>query len=97
MVKGKNITILNLKQKLNFSCDYFIICSGESKNQVYAIFQSIKNYIIKKFKTSPWHVEGIKNQEWILIDYTTIVVHIFQDKIRSYYNLENLWKNTDWN
>ncbi len=92
MVKGKDITILNLKKKQHFICDYFIICSGQSTNKVHAIFKYVKNIIIKKCHKNPCHVEGVENKQWILIDYITIVVHIFQEKIRLYYNLEHLWE-----
>ncbi|WP_185873687.1 ribosome silencing factor [Blattabacterium cuenoti] len=92
IVKGQNISILDLKNRNNFICDYFIICEGKSQNQVYAIFQSIEKTTIKTLNQTPWHIEGIKNGEWILIDYISIVVHIFQTKIRLHYNIENLWK-----
>ncbi|WP_185869908.1 ribosome silencing factor [Blattabacterium cuenoti] len=91
MVKGEDISILNLKNRDNFICDYFVICNGSSHNQVYAISQSIKKIIIRKLKKKPWHIEGLKNREWILVDYISIVVHIFQKKIRLHYDIENLW------
>ncbi len=91
MVKGKDISILNFKNRKNFVCDYFVICDGKSKSQVYAISRSIEKMTIEKLKEKPWHIEGSENGEWILIDYVSIVVHIFQKKLRLYYNLENIW------
>ncbi len=91
MVKGENISIINLKDRRNFICDYFVICNGDSNNQVYAIFQSIEKITIEKFQKKPWHIEGLKNKEWILVDYISIVVHIFQKKLRLHYDIENLW------
>ncbi|WP_185877217.1 ribosome silencing factor [Blattabacterium cuenoti] len=91
IVKGENISILNIKNK-NFICDYFIICNGKSKNQVYAIFQSIEKITKNKLNEKPWHKEGLKNREWILLDYISIVVHIFQEKTRLYYDIDNFWK-----
>lgn len=93
MVKGKDISIINLKNKENFVCDYFVICNGDSHNQVYAISQSIERITIEKLQEKPCHVEGLKNREWILVDYISIVVHIFQKKIRLYYNIEDLWNH----
>ncbi len=91
VVKGKDISIINLKDRENFICDYFVICNGISHNQVYAISQSIEKMTIEKLQKRPWHVEGLKNKEWILVDYVSIVVHIFQKKLRLYYDIENLW------
>ncbi len=94
MVKGENISVINLKNRENFICDYFVICDGNSRNQIFAISQSIKKNTIKKLKKKPWHVEGLINKEWILIDYISIVVHIFQKKVRLYYNIENIWNQS---
>ncbi|WP_185862536.1 ribosome silencing factor [Blattabacterium cuenoti] len=91
MVKGKDISVLNLKNRNNFVCDYFVVCNGESQNQVYAIYRSIEKITLEKLKEKPWHTEGLKNREWILIDYVSIVVHIFQKQVRLYYNIENIW------
>ncbi|WP_185852608.1 ribosome silencing factor [Blattabacterium cuenoti] len=91
MVKGENISVFNLKNRNNFVCDYFVVCNGESKNQVYAICRSIEKITIEKLKEKPWHIEGLKNREWILIDYVSIVVHVFQKRARFYYNIENIW------
>ncbi|WP_185865846.1 ribosome silencing factor [Blattabacterium cuenoti] len=91
MVKGKDISVINLKNRENFICDYFVICNGDSHNQVYAISQSIERTTIKQLKKKPWHIEGLKKREWILVDYVSIVVHIFQKEVRSHYNIEILW------
>jgi len=91
-VKGENISVIDLQKKVNFVCDYFVICNGDSKNQVYAIYKSIEKFTIEKLNQKPWHIEGSRNSEWILVDYISIVIHIFQTKKRYYYDIENLWK-----
>lgn len=91
MVKGEDIFIINLKNRENFICDYFVICNGNSQNQVYAISQSIEKITVKQLQKRPWHIEGLKNREWILVDYISIVVHIFHKKVRLHYNIESLW------
>ncbi|BAR92150.1 ribosome silencing factor [Blattabacterium cuenoti] len=91
IVKGEDISIINLKNRENFICDYFVICNGITHNQVYAISQSIEKMTIEKLQKKPWHVEGLKNREWILVDYISIVVHIFQKQLRLYYDIENIW------
>lgn len=98
MVKGKDISIINLKDRENFICDYFVICNGDSHNQVHAISQSIERTTIEKLQKKPWHIEGLRNKEWILVDYVSIVVHIFKKKLRLHYDIENLWNhNTKYN
>ncbi|WP_185877743.1 ribosome silencing factor [Blattabacterium cuenoti] len=92
LVKGENISIIDLKYKNNFICDYFVVCNGNSRNQVHAISQSVEKIIKNELETKPWHIEGLRNKEWILVDYITIVVHIFIEKKRYYYDIENLWK-----
>ncbi|WP_185864875.1 ribosome silencing factor [Blattabacterium cuenoti] len=96
-VKGENISILNFKKKENLIYDYFVICDGKSRNQVYAIFQSIEKIIKNEFKQMPRHIEGLKNKNWILVDYINIVIHIFQKEFRSYYNIEGIWNDILYN
>ena len=90
-VKGENIDILDLREIDNTVCDYFIICNGNSNTQVNAIVNSIQKTVSKELKDKPWHVEGMENAEWVLMDYVNVVVHVFQKQIREYYNIESLW------
>jgi len=90
-VKGNDIDILDLRAIDNTVCDYFVICNGNSNTQVNAIANSVQKVVSKELKDKPWHVEGSENAEWILMDYVSIVVHVFQKQIREYYNIESLW------
>tara|TARA_S200000501_G_scaffold360193_1_gene386973 strand:- start:1122 stop:1493 length:372 start_codon:yes stop_codon:yes gene_type:complete len=90
-VKGEKINQLDLRKLENTPCDYFIVCSGNSNTQVSAIVNSILKRVSKALKEKPFHTEGLDNAEWVLIDYVNVVVHIFQNQIREYYNLEELW------
>lgn len=90
-VKGKEISILDLREIENTVCDYFIICEGTSNTQVNAIVNSIQKKVSKELKDHPWHVEGADNAEWVLLDYVNIAVHVFQKHIRAYYDIESLW------
>lgn len=90
-VKGNDIAILDLRAIDNSACDYFVICNGNSNTQVNAIVNSIQKTVSKELKDKPWHVEGSENAEWVLMDYVTIVVHVFQKQIRDYYSIESLW------
>lgn len=90
-VKGEDIHQLDLRELDNTPCDFFIICSGNSNTQVTAIVNSIQKTVSKKLSEKPFHTEGLDNAEWVLIDYVNVVVHVFQNSIREYYNIEELW------
>ena len=90
-VKGDNIQLLDLREIENTVCDYFIVCSGSSNTQVNAISGSVQKIVSKELHDKPWHVEGQGNSEWVLMDYVNVVVHIFQNQFREYYDIESLW------
>ncbi len=94
-VKGRNISVLNLKYIHNRVCDYYIICQADSNTQVNAIAGSVEENVKKTTGERPYHSEGFQNSEWILVDYVTVVVHIFQSHIREFYNLESLWADAE--
>ncbi len=94
-VKGKNISILDLRSIHNRVCEYYIICQADSTTQVNAISGSVEEIVRKRIGEKPYHSEGFQNAEWILIDYVTVVVHVFQSHIREFYNLEALWADAE--
>jgi len=70
--------------------DYFVICSGSNKPQIKAICSNIEDKL-SELGLEPAHIEGFQDASWILMDYGNVVVHIFDDENREYYNLERLW------
>jgi ribosome-associated protein len=93
--KGKNIVSLNMKKIHTAVTDYFVICHGNSRTQVDAIADHIINDVSTKCKVRPFNKEGFENSEWILIDYIDVVVHVFLDSTRDFYQLENLWADAE--
>lgn len=93
--KGSEISCLNLKKISNSPCDYFVICEGTSRTHVQAIAGSVEEYIKKETGSRPWHVEGLQNAEWVLMDYVDVVVHIFQPHVRQHFNLEDMWADAE--
>lgn len=93
--KAHNITCLDLRNVESAVTDYFVICHGTSATQVDAIGNSVEDMVKKKFNEKPFHTEGYKNAEWILIDYFTVVVHIFTEEKRDFYRLEKLWADAE--
>lgn len=89
--KGMSIVSLDFKETPNAVCDYFVICHGKSRVQVDAIADGVEDSVRNTTGSKPWNREGVENAEWILLDYVNVVVHIFQDKIRDFYQLEKLW------
>ena len=89
--KGKRIVSLNLKNIENSVAEYFIICHGTSRPQVDAITKAVLETVDKETGIDPWHKEGRENAEWILLDYVDVVVHIFQEETRLFFQLEKLW------
>lgn len=90
-VKGKDIIHLDLRHVPNAVSDHFIICHGDSDTQVEAIAGSVQRQMREQLGERPWHVEGIRNAEWVLVDYVNVVVHIFHRDKREFYDLEGLW------
>ena len=90
-VKGIDVDLLDLRKINNTVCRFFIICTGTSNTHVSAITSSIKKNVSKELKEKPYSMEGLENQEWVLIDYVDVVVHVFQQNIREFYDIENLW------
>lgn len=89
--KGEDIMVFDLTKIENSVAETFIICSGNSNTQVAAIAGNIEKKVRNELKERPWHVEGTENALWVLIDYVSIVVHVFQKHIREYYDIEELW------
>jgi ribosome-associated protein len=89
--KAQNIVVIDFSNTINAITDYFIICEANTAIQVNAIKDSVEEFTIKQAHQKPKHVEGTENSEWIILDYFDVVVHIFQNRSREYYKLEELW------
>ena len=87
--KAFNVVALDVAEMTSFA-DVFIICSGRSNRQVGAIADYIKTDL-KKHKIKPLSVEGSKDGHWILLDYGHIIIHVFYEPMREFYDLEGLW------
>lgn len=87
--KAKDLVILRVKELSAFA-DYFIIVSGTSDRQVRAIAAAIQENL-KKAEILPLGIEGEAAGQWILMDYNDVIIHIFLDTIRTFYDLERLW------
>jgi ribosome-associated protein len=87
--KAEGLVVLDVRG-LSSVADVFMICSGRSNRQVIAIAEFIQERL-KKQGHKPLSVEGKKEGHWILLDYGHVIIHVFYDPIRSFYDLEGLW------
>lgn len=87
--KAFDLVILNVRD-LTSIADAFIICSGRSNRQVIAIAEFIQ-VELKKHGIRPLSVEGKKEGHWVLLDYGHVIMHVFYEPVRSFYDLEGLW------
>ena len=94
-IKGQNITVLDLREIENAVTDFFIIAEGNSNTQVNSLADSVHKVVRENVGDRPWPIEGRENSEWVLMDYVTVVVHIFQTGIREFYDLESLWGDAE--
>ena len=91
--KAISLVILDVRE-LTSIADVFIVCSGNSNRQVSAIAEYIQ-VDLKKQGIKPLSVEGIKEGHWVLLDYGHVIIHVFYEPVRNFYDLEGLWVDAD--
>ena len=87
--KAADVVVLDLRKQSAFT-DFFVLASGANQKQILAIADSVTE-AMRAEGLRPKHVEGYPRQEWILLDYSGFVVHVFTPKMRMFYDLERLW------
>jgi len=90
--KAEDLVILELERKVSY-CDYFLICSGRNRRQVRAIAESIATTFKQEVGHPPLSIEGMEGGRWVLLDFGDVVVHVFDEPLRGFYDLEGLWKD----
>ena len=88
--KGQDILMLEIGE-ISVLADYFVICSGASDRQIRALLSSVREDT-KKLQVPPLSVEGEPASGWVLMDYGTVIVHLFAPEMRIFYDLEELWR-----
>jgi ribosome-associated protein len=89
---GVNTVVLDIRP-VSLLGDFFVISSGESGRQIRAIVEEIRLRAKRELSTSPLRIEGTVNSGWMLMDYGSVIVHIFSPSMRDYYQLESLWSD----
>lgn len=88
--KARDLKVLRIDD-LTIVTDYFVIATGTSNTQVKSLADEVEFKLNEQFGIKPTRIEGYESQSWILIDYDTVIVHVFTPDARDYYNLDKLW------
>jgi len=91
--KGENIISLDLRKVNEAVADFFIICEASNQPQVRAIADFVEHEMKEKCDEYPYRHEGMKNLQWVLIDYVNVVVHVMLAETRKFYKLEEMWSD----
>jgi ribosome-associated protein len=90
-MKAKDIVVLDLRGISGAVSDFFVVCTGDSSVQVEGISSAVARHTRAVLQERPWHIEGKGPSEWVLVDYVSVVAHIFYKPARDFYELEDLW------
>jgi len=88
--KALNVEIIDVRGKVDYA-DYVVVMSGRSDRQVSAIAKNLQEHVKKKLDGECLGVEGLPQGTWVLMDFGSVIVHVFHEDTRGYYDLESLW------
>jgi len=88
--RGQNVVVLDMRE-LTQLFDYFVFASGTSRRQLHAMSEEIDHTLEDDLGDQRYGIEGYAESRWIVLDYGTVVIHLFDEQTRQYYDLENLW------
>lgn len=94
--KGQSITRMNLRNVSGAITDYFVICTGTSDRHVQALAESVEDTVRMDISEKPISREGKQMGEWVLLDYVNVVVHVFLEDKRRFYDIEGLWGDAEF-
>ena len=90
--KALDLVILDMRGLIDFS-DYFVLCTAKNSRQVRAIAESVKMVAKKEHDSPPVGLEGLDACRWVLVDFSDVVVHVFDGPMRGFYDLDGLWRD----
>lgn len=89
--KAEDIKVINIEE-VSVLADFFIIASGTNRNQVQAMADNVEE-ILGKEGVNPKQIEGYQTANWVLLDYGDVIVHVFDEENRLFYDLERIWRD----
>jgi len=90
--KAVDLVILDMRGLIDFS-DYFVLCTAQNSRQVRAIAEEVKMTAKREHQTHPVGLEGLDACRWVLVDFSDVVVHVFDGPMRGFYDLDGLWRD----
>ena len=90
--KGEDVLLLDVHD-VTVATDYFILCNGASERQLGALRSNVREDVKQENDILPLRIEGTPSSGWILMDYGSVVVHLFIPELRAFYDLEDLWRD----
>ena len=90
--KGEDIRVIDIHE-VSVLADYFLIASGSNGNQVQAMADNVEETLGRKLELSPKQIEGYSSANWVLMDYRDVVIHIFDQENRRFYDLARIWRD----
>ena len=94
-INGLDVTIIDLRDVVHAISSYFVIAHGNSHTQVEALARSVEKVCWEELGDKPISVQGLRNGEWVIIDFFDVVVHVFHEEARTRYGLEELWGDAE--
>ena len=85
--KGENVRVIDISE-VSVIADYFIIANGTNKSQIQAIADNVEEQLYRQANAHPINIEGYREAGWILLDFEEVIIHIFSEENREFYNLE---------
>ena len=89
--KASNLSVIKITE-LSSLGDYLVLATGNNSTHVKALADELE-FQLKNMGVTPHHIEGYRNDNWILLDYTDVIVHVFSDEAREFYSLDRLWQD----
>lgn len=93
--KGEDIVVLDLTQIDGAICDTFVIATAHSTVQVGAIAGGVEDKVWEELREKVIRIDGLRNAQWVAMDYGSVMVHIFLEEVRDFYKLEELWADAE--
>lgn len=90
---GKDVVLIDFDGVKGSLFDYYVICTANSPSHADALAEKIEEDISKKLHIHPYKREGLQNCQWILLDYFDVIIHIFLQETREFYNIESMWND----
>ena len=92
--KAEDIVLLDLRPDAIIA-DFFLLCNGNSDRQLKALVEYVRQGVKETYEKLPFSIEGVAESGWVLLDYGDVVVHLFLEEKRHYYDLEGLWQEAN--